>query len=230
MANCSAGEDLNPNKNTASKWSFFTTNYDNLIEDYWVNHRKYHYLDLGFRDKNGKKVMDAERFVQYNSSNVYAGMQLVKLHGSVNWVRIKNGDIEEREYHLSLDQVRARSGSMDIKEDLIIYPLSQKQLYFTPFIQLFRILEAELRKRELWIIVGYSFRDIIIRTMFERAFAENSKSKMLLVHPHATEQIKPVFREQLRDQVTCLDTYFARQNYSQVNKEIAEILSSLANV
>jgi len=173
--------------------------------------------------------MDAERFVQNNSSNVSTGMQLVKLHGSVNWVRTTNGDIDEREYHLSFDQVSARSGSMDIKEDLIIYPLSQKQLYFTPFIQLFRILDAELRKRELWIIVGYSFRDIIIRTMFEKALTENNKRKMLLVHPHATEQIKPIFERQVLDQVTCLDRYFSRPNYSQVNKEIAEALSSLAN-
>jgi len=26
-----------------------------------------------------------------------------------------------------------RSGSTDIQEDVIIYPLNQKQLYFTPF-------------------------------------------------------------------------------------------------
>jgi hypothetical protein len=66
-----------------------------------------------------------------------------------------------------------------------ILSLSQKQLYFTPFIQLFRILDAELRKRDVWIIVGYSFRDIIIRTMFERALAENKK-------------VKPLFQKEMR--------------------------------
>jgi hypothetical protein len=96
-----------------------------------------------------------------------------------------DGDIVERDYNFSFDEISVRGGSTDIKEDLIIYPLSQKQLYFTPFIQLFRILDSALRKRELWVIIGYSFRDIITRIMFERALIENNKRKILLVHPHA---------------------------------------------
>jgi hypothetical protein len=71
-ASCSAGEE--PHKYTASKWTFFTTNYDNAIEDYMVNHRKYRYLDLGFRDMHRKRVMDAERFVENNSRNDYVAM------------------------------------------------------------------------------------------------------------------------------------------------------------
>ena len=31
---------------------FFTTNYDNSLEDYWKKYRKYNDLDLGFRKKN----------------------------------------------------------------------------------------------------------------------------------------------------------------------------------
>ena len=86
-----------------------------------------------------------------------------------------------------------------------------------------------IRKRESWIIIGYSFRDMIIRTMFERALAESDKRKILLVHPHATERIKPLFQERVRNQLTCLDTYFARRNYSSVNREIAEGLLSMPN-
>ena len=51
---------------------------------------------------------------------------------------------------------------------------------------------------------------------------------MLLVHPHATKQIKPSFKEQLRNQLTCLDRYFAARNYDSVNKEIAKVLLKLA--
>jgi hypothetical protein len=193
-----------------------------------VKGRKYNQLDLGFGDTPGKRAMDAERFVQDNNSSGRNAMQLVKLHGSINWVRNREGDIEEHEYHQSYDNVKARSGSMDIKEDIIIYPLSQKQLYFTPFIQLFRILDAELGKRELWIVVGYSFRDVIIRNMFERALEENTDRRILLVHPHATKQIKPEFIDRVKDQIMCLDTYFARKkDYRQVNRKIAESLATL---
>ena len=188
-----------PNKYTHGKWTFFTTNYDNVIEDFWVRGRAYSYLYLGFEQKNGKKVMNADRFLLNNTNDAQSSyaMQLVKLHGSVNWFKNKNGEIEEHPYHLSLDDVRSTSGSKDIQEDILIYPMSQKQLYFTPFIQLFRILDAELRKREFWIIIGYSFRDIIIRTMFERALAESDKRKILLIHPHASQRIKPLFQQRV---------------------------------
>jgi SIR2-like domain len=222
-------EDSNTYKYTHSKWTFFTTNYDNAIEDFWIIGRGYPNLCLGFEARGGKKVMYPDRFARNNTSDAdpNSAMQLVKLHGSVNWIRNKAGDIEEREYHLNYDEVKRRSGSKDILGDIVIYPLSQKQLYFTPFIQLFRILDAELRKRNIWIIIGYSFRDIIIRTMFERALEENEKRKILVVHPHATEQIKPLFQKEIRDQLICLDRYFAKPNYSQVNRDIAEALLNL---
>lgn len=111
----------------------------------------------------------------------------------------------------------------------MIYPLSQKQLYFSPYIQLFRILGAELSKRDFWIIIGYSFRDIIIRTMFEKAMSENPRCKILLLHPHATQQIKPTFREKVRDQIICLQKYFAGVNYASVNTEIKDSLLNFSS-
>jgi hypothetical protein len=65
--------------------------------------------------------------------------------------------------------------------------------------------------------------------MFERALAANHSCKILLIHPHATKQIKPLFQEQVQNQLKCMDTYFARENYTSVNKEIAEVLLDLAN-
>lgn len=215
----------------AAKWPIFTTNHDNLIEDFWVRHRRFPSLDLGFETKDTRRVMNVDRFQLYytEKATTHSYMPLIKLHGSANWVRETNDEIVEHRLFLSLDDVRSTSGSADIIEEILIYPLSQKQLYFTPFMQLFRILEAELQKRDLWIIIGYSFRDIIIRTMFEKYMEKMTgrKRRLLLVHPHANEQIKPLFQSHLRDQLTCMDTYFAKQNYEQVNKEIARELLSL---
>jgi hypothetical protein len=220
--------DGDPSKYTHDSWTFFTTNYDNTIEDFWVKSRGYFLLDLGFELKQGKRVMNAENFIINNSSNNVTAMQLIKLHGSVNWIRNRDRDIEQVEYNMNYDDIKKRTGSSEILEDMMIYPLSQKQLYFTPYIQLFRILEAELKKRDCWIIIGYSFRDIVIRTMFERALEEDPNRKILLVHPHATTQIKPLFVSNRKHQVMCLDVYFGR-NYENVNKEIAKALLDLAN-
>jgi hypothetical protein len=226
VSNCSNpnSEDSNLHKNTFQKWTFFTTNYDNALEEYWINYRKYVDLDLGFKRQN--KIMAAEEFVGRNLNNTYGGMQLVKLHGSVNWMKNKERDIEEYPYNSNYDRVKAQSGSGDILADIMIYPLSQKQLYFTPFIQLFRILEAELNKRKYWIVIGYSFRDMIIRTMFEKALAEENNRQIILVHPHA-QYIKKLFQNKLRDQIISLEMYFGKENYGKVNKDVAESLLKL---
>jgi hypothetical protein len=50
--------DQDPSKYTHDNWTFFTTNYDNTIEDFWVNSRGYSHLDLGFELKDRKRVMN----------------------------------------------------------------------------------------------------------------------------------------------------------------------------
>lgn len=122
------------------------------------------------------------------------------------------------------------SGTKDIAEDIVIYPLSQTQLYTTPFIQLFGILNNELAKRDFWIVVGYSFRDIIIRTMFEKALAADNRRRVILVSPDASKKIKPLFNKTVLGQLICLDVFFGRkQDYELVNKKISETLSIEAN-
>ena len=55
--NCSNvnASDSDPYKYTHDNWTFFTTNYDNTIEDFWVNSRGYSQLDLGFESKKRNK-------------------------------------------------------------------------------------------------------------------------------------------------------------------------------
>ena len=107
-------------KFTHDKCTFVTTNYDNVIEDYWVTERGYSDLYLGFQ-KRERKVMNADTFLLNNTDDAHPNnaMQLVKLHGSGNWVKNKYREIEEREYNTSLDDIQSRSGSMDIQEVII---------------------------------------------------------------------------------------------------------------
>lgn len=214
-------------ENTLGKWVFFTTNYDNVLEEYWVNYRGYLDLDLGFKQiKTRYPIMDADTFVRTNLSNVQGAMQLVKLHGSANWIRNKLGQIEEHEYNQNMNHVISKSATGEVENDLMVYPLSQKELYFTPYIQFFRILEYELSKREIWIIIGYSFRDIIIRNMFEKAL--RTGSKIILVHPRSSE-IKNLFAEDVKQQIDDFPVYFAKNDYVHANQEIARRAEMLSN-
>ena len=216
IANCSNASNKPPNlknpyENTVEKWVFFTTNYDNSLEEYWVKYRKYIDLDLGFKLKDSRyHIMDANELVKKNQSNSIRAMQLVKLHGSVNWIVNNLGEIEEHDYNESYTSISSKSATVDVKEDLMIYPLSQKELYFTPFIQFFTILDSELKQRKIWIIIGYSFRDIIIRKMYEKAL-ESQTNKIILIHPHAIE-IKKLFKEEVHRQILCIETYFGKKD------------------
>jgi hypothetical protein len=230
VTNSSQGEESNPNLYSAHKWVFFTTNYDNAIEEYWVKYRKYLQLDLGFEKVPHERFMDADRFVERYLSNLQGAMQLVKLHGSVKWIKNREGKIEEYPYGSSLDSVSSRSGTGDVTDEIMIYPLSQKQLYFTPYVQLFRILEGELDRRDLWIVIGYSFRDIIIRNMFEKSLQNQGRRRIFLAHPHPTEVMK-LFLKEVRKQIIPLPYYFGRKkDYREVNRNIVQSHVNLAKL
>ncbi|MFZ0510675.1 MAG: hypothetical protein WAM14_03635 [Candidatus Nitrosopolaris sp.] len=118
------------------------------------------------------------------------------------------------------------SGTGDVTDEIMIYPLSQKQLYFTPFVQLFRILEGELDRRDIWMVIGYSFRDIIVRNMFEKSLQRRKTQKILLVHPHP-EDVTKFFPEGVRSQIVPLRYHFGvgrEDDYQEVNKNIVQSL------
>lgn len=59
--------------------------------------------------------------------------------------------------------------------------------------------------------------------MFEKTL-ETQRNKIILIHPHAIE-LKKLFKEEVHQQILCIDTYFGKKdNYQVVNKEIAKSL------
>ena len=112
-----SGLEGDPSKYTHAEWTFFTTNYNNVIEDFWVKERGYSDLNLGFELRNKRKIMYADNFVRNNTNNgnPNTAMQLVKLHGSVNWIQNKKGEIEEHPYNMTSDYIKRISGSKDIQ-------------------------------------------------------------------------------------------------------------------
>ena len=129
IATCNNASQKPPNlsdpyENTYGKWVFFTTNYDNSLEDYWKKYRKYNDLDLGFRKKNTHyPIIEANEFVNRTLSNRHNAIQLVKLHGSVNWIINDQGELEEHDYNENYKSISSRSATNEINEDLMVYPL-----------------------------------------------------------------------------------------------------------
>lgn len=139
------------NRQARSSVSFFTTNYDTLIEDALAL-RKRRVVD-GF---SGGAVgfWDPALLEQDDGSLSTGAHRLLKLHGSVDWYYEKENGL-----------VRARYGSKYLSDlkSMLIYPQATKYIETSkdPFSFLFRSFRTALmtKKGHVLCTVGYSFGD-----------------------------------------------------------------------
>jgi len=106
---------------------------------------------------------------------------LVKLHGSISWVR-KDEQIWERDYRF-------------IKEDdtVMIYPTPMKDrtTLMTPYSDLFRYMENQLmQKNSTLIVMGYSFGDAHINRVILNSLAVQSFRLVIFGQSQAIDKLK----------------------------------------
>lgn len=143
-----------------SKTTFFTTNYDTLLEDALALHKKA--VCDGF---SGGAVgfWNAEKEFS-NTSLDSSAYQLYKLHGSIDWHRDE-----------TLGLVRARYGTKYLSNpaNIMIYPQATKyvETQKDPFASLFMGLRKTLmnNQQNTLITCGYSFGDDHINAEIESA-------------------------------------------------------------
>jgi len=156
------------------------------------------------------------------------GMQLFKLHGSVNWLIEKGSG--------RVIEVTERGRSLMGREyegEMMIYPIAEKELYLDPYISMLLRLNRELEKKPVWVVIGYSFNDPIVREIFLRK--SNKRKHLILVHPKAND----VFNQRLRSikaQPSLMKTWFGlsdeqvlvgegkTEGYKKVNHQIIHLL------
>ena len=161
---------------TVGDWPLFTTNYDPVLEHYWLDFAKVP-LNTGFQwnDVAGMKVSNPDVFRN-------SGLRLFKLHGSLTW-------LNDPEYGLTEQRIIPRdlktaTGSRFLGQ-VMLYPIEEKELYVEPYLTMFQQLNRELASTTPWVVIGYSFADRFIREIF----IHNSKkgTRMVLLHPRAKE-------------------------------------------
>jgi hypothetical protein len=103
----------------------YTTNYDLIQETYWQGITEIN--DLIEPDGTGREILEFKR-LGVNYSYRVDGRQLkyVKLHGSLNLYRLGDGTIAK------IDRPRKKYGRSLVQEELMIYPIQQKDLYLSP--------------------------------------------------------------------------------------------------
>lgn len=126
-------------RNMHNHFNIFTTNYDTAVEKYFYTKLKdLTYYTGAIKDLYNEDKLDMDEFVRRCfSTQKQSIMRIIKLHGSINWIKDKDGSLIQKDLHNTYETIEKSNESDYIKEEIMIYPLSQKQLYLSPFIQFF---------------------------------------------------------------------------------------------
>jgi hypothetical protein len=197
-------------KYVMNNWPLFTTNYDAVLESYWIDTVKIG-LNTGFGYHAPAKMLRYDPELLHREDT----LRLYKLHGSVTWFQHDYWGLTEQE---SAPSGMTTSYARSFSGRLMIYPIEEKALHVEPFQTLYLRLNRELDMGKVWLVLGYSFGDRIIRDIF---FANSRKdTQLVLVHPHARDIVPKL--KGFKGKVTTLETRFGDSNFTSVDVAIGE--------
>ena len=148
--------------------TLITFNYDTVIEEaietgfnFWTPKGGYGVHITGITHDWSKHWLDDRHIEKTKKSQI----QLLKLHGSLNWVLYKTGNIrlKPRPY-----VVRSRSGKPVYDKAEILPPGWHKRVDRSPYNSIWRQARLKLEKCASLVIIGYSLpeTDLIARALF----------------------------------------------------------------
>ena len=196
----------------------FTTNYDSVVESYANG------LEIvnGFKPyRHLSRIWDGK----WDSHTTQPPLYLTKLHGSVHWHEDSDGNIVET------GNVQDR----DIDHDIMIAPTEGMKDYSRePFLTLMDYFRESLRKVDILLVIGFSYRDTEIIEIIKRRLEEG----MLLVSvsPSASDDIvrlsdaKPQPVDWNDSQFAVLDSGIALCNKEFGPDTIDDICSTLGTI
>jgi hypothetical protein len=164
----------------ASGVSIFTTNYDTIVELYWKGLTRINDL---FVDTNDIKTFNPSFIDPANQDP-----KIVHLHGAINWVKPKDGSIAR-----SSRTESKRIGRSEVIGEVMLYPIQQKDLYLSPWFELFTGLKRNLSTANRIVVIGYSFNDQFIRDLFKHEL-DTRPRKTVLVDTNAGKIISEKFK------------------------------------
>lgn len=109
---------------------------------------------------------------------------MYKLHGSLNWERVSDTRIIQKE---------------ETDTPLIIYPASEKyeSSYEQPYFEMMSRFQQALRKEEtLLVVIGFGFQDKHIQNVIIEAVAQNPGFQLVIVYYNGNEKIETTHLEQ----------------------------------
>jgi hypothetical protein len=209
----------------------FTTNYDRVVEEFCSATGRGIKLIDGFSDDLQRKARfwhPESEFKQTSSPSVRADLvlRLFKLHGSLDWRETHHGKIE----NVRTEEKCRRSKRY--KRNVLIYPTQKGPEAEEPFATLFRYFKDASLGCDSFLVIGFSFRDALINDVFLNFLGRDSRKSMIVVSPHAKENInKNLFADVRREkermvlerQIHIIPNQFGEDRTSElINKKLTE--------
>ncbi len=161
----------------------FTTNFDNCIELFCRRQNIPLYDGFDNRPQGGYKF----DHTLYSDSLTKTRLKLYKIHGTVRYVKNPDGEFDELTVAPLKDTIEINGKSC--KPDLV-YPGSYQYSSESPRLELLYLMKEQIRIADRIVVIGYSFRDQHITTVFREGLSENPKSRLILCSKHARQIIK----------------------------------------
>lgn len=210
------------------QWFFVTTNYDLIIERYFRNFLGRD-IETGFTKSNipNREFPYQERgFDGLTNDN---GTSLLKLHGSINWLR-KSGGTSNFGKFVETDWDIEGSPAMfprsDYEGELVLYPLQEKLSDEVHFTGLFHSFQNRLSRIENWLIIGYSFNDQLIFNAFSDEEVKRKIRRIVVVCPDPENKRNVMEFQKVHSGVTKLvDEHFGEKSrFAEINDKITSAL------
>ncbi len=132
-------------------------------------------------------------------------INLLKLHGSIDWMIDQNDNVQERESTFSLYGEK-------FKGRLMIYPIHEKFVSQEPYFSLYSCFKSMLSVSQVCIAIGYSFRDQSVNNAFLDVFKNDASKKLYVVNMN-TAPIKERLKSAPANNVTYINATFGAPEF-----------------
>ena len=206
-----------PQRSYPSQLSIFTTNYDTCVETYF--NAKYVDFANGIETRWGYNIFNVN---SYRTS----ALEIVKLHGSIDL--FKKGD-DIRHFQTVVEDFESLTTHLgeEYGEEFMVWPIESsgaQHAIQSPHLDLYYLfrdrLGKELTKEKggVWLIVGFSFRDLTVTSIMNEVARQIEPAvhlNVILIDTEATyikEKIRSDGFATLADLITPLDDLFGSPN------------------
>ena len=166
----------------SKKIHVFTTNYDQVVEEYVRDNDRLTPNDGFEHDKSATKNFFNPDYFDTNSNDGKTQVNIYKLHGSLNWKKV-DGKIIRQE---------GEEQNQNESENILIYPtLNPKNgLDEEPHKTICDKFQAHIENTGVFVVIGYSFRDEHINDIFKK-FVELGKI-LIIISPTVDSDLKDI--------------------------------------